>query len=200
MRFGAGEGTTRRTYSPSGLNIQPFSAASARPSLGVVDGTDELRRVGEGGIVAVDLDHREERGERDLGRQEVAELLLDHVADHPLGLGAEDVERVRLDLLVRRRLQREQAHLRPVAVRQHELVVLGDRRERPGRDRDVGPLGVGGHGFTPLEQGVATEGDEDAHESRPQTPKVATMTALIVWSRFSAWSNTIEAATRRPRR
>jgi hypothetical protein len=52
------------------------------------------------GIVRVDLDHRQERGERPLGRQDVAELLLDHVADHPLGLRAEDVERIRLDGLV----------------------------------------------------------------------------------------------------
>ncbi len=29
MRFGRGEGTTRRQWAPSGLTAQPFSAASA---------------------------------------------------------------------------------------------------------------------------------------------------------------------------
>ena len=49
-------------------------------------------------IAGIDLDHREQRGERALERQQVAELLLDHVADHAFGLCAEDVERVRRDL------------------------------------------------------------------------------------------------------
>ena len=51
------------------------------------------------GIAGIDLDHRQERREGPLERQQVAELLLDHVADHPLGLGAEHVERIGLDLV-----------------------------------------------------------------------------------------------------
>ena len=96
----------------------------------VVDRSDELGRVGERRIVRIDLDHREDRGERDLGGQQVAELLLDEIADHSLRLGAEDVQGVRLDLLVGGRLQGEEADLGTVAVRQHELVMLGDRGER----------------------------------------------------------------------
>ena len=102
IRFGSGEATTRRHLSPSGLIAQPFSAASRSASSLLVDRADELGRVGERRVVRVDLDHREDARERLLERQQVAQLLLDHVADHPLGLGAEDVERVGLDLLVRR--------------------------------------------------------------------------------------------------
>ena len=90
--------------------------------------------------MGVDLDHREDRGEGNLRREQVAELLLDEVADHALGLGAQDVERVRVDVLVGRRLEREQADLRAVPVRQDELMLGGEWRERLGRGPDVGPL------------------------------------------------------------
>ena len=77
-----------------------------------VDRPDELRGVLHRRVVGVDLGHREDRGDRLLERHHVAELLLDQVADHPLGLRAEDVEGVRRLLVVRRRLQREQPDLR----------------------------------------------------------------------------------------
>ena len=60
-----------------------------------VDRPDELGRVVERGISRVDLDHRQERGERGVLRHHVAQLLLEHVADHSLRLGSEHVERVR---------------------------------------------------------------------------------------------------------
>src|SRR4029077_17800740 len=60
----------------------------------VVDRPDRLRRVREGRIIRVDLDERQQRGEALLERKLVAELLLDQVADHPLGLRSEKVERV----------------------------------------------------------------------------------------------------------
>ena len=68
IRFGAGDGTTRRRWSPSRLNTQPFSAASASAVGVVVDRPDELGRIGERRVVGVDLDHRQDRGERHLGR------------------------------------------------------------------------------------------------------------------------------------
>ena len=68
------------------------------------------------GIGGIDLDHRQQGRERPLERQEVAELLLDHVADHALGLGAQHVERIGLDLVVSGALQGQQTDLRPVAV------------------------------------------------------------------------------------
>ena len=55
----------------------------------VVDRAHELRRVFECGIRWVDLDHREDRGERDLHGQEIPQFLLEDVADHPLRLRAE---------------------------------------------------------------------------------------------------------------
>src|SRR6185295_1551440 len=66
-----------------------------------VDRSDRLRRVAERGVVALDLDLRQQRREALFERQLVAELLLDQVADHPLGLRAEHVERIRVDFGVR---------------------------------------------------------------------------------------------------
>ena len=62
--------------------------------------------------------------ERHLERQQVAELLLDHVADHAFGLSAEHVQRVSLARLVRGALQRQQPDLRAVAVADDELMLL----------------------------------------------------------------------------
>ena len=70
---------------------------------------------------------------------------------------------IRLDVLVRGGLQREEADLGSVAVRQHELVLLGDGCERPGGDSDVGALDVLGHRLAALQQCVAPEGDQNSH-------------------------------------
>ena len=94
--------------------------------LPVVDRPDRLGGVAERRVVAVHLDHRQQRGERLLGGQQVAEFLLDDVADHRLGLRAEHVERVRRNVVVCRGLQRQQADLRTVAVRDDDLVAGGD--------------------------------------------------------------------------
>ena len=125
-----------------------------------------------------------------LERKQVSELLLDQVADHALGLGAEQVERVRLDLLVGRALEGEQADLRPVAVRDHELVLERERGERLAGSPRVRALVLGRERLASPEQRVPAECDDDAHR---QLPSVATMTALIVCSRFSASSKTSEA-------
>ena len=141
--------------------------------------------------------HRQDRRERRVRRHHVAELLLEDVADHALGLRAEDVERVRLDLRVRRRLQRQQADLRAVAVGEHQLVLLRDGGQRRRGGADVDALVLGGHRLAALEQRVAAQRHHHAHRCpRPgrQSPSVATMTALIVCSRFSAWSKTIECS------
>ena len=75
--------------------VQPLAASEALGGFPVVDRADRLGGVVERGVVAVDLDHRQQGGELLLGRQQVAEFLFDDVADHRLGLGAEHVERVR---------------------------------------------------------------------------------------------------------
>ena len=108
---------------------------------GGVERADRLRRIAERRIVGVDLDHREQRRERLVERQPVAELLLDQVADHPLRLRTEHVERRVGHVLVGRLLEREQPDLRAVPVRDHELVVLGDRREPIAGDAARSPAG-----------------------------------------------------------
>ena len=68
------------------------------------------------------LHHRQYRRERYLERQEIAQLLLDHVSNHALSLSAEHVERKHLVGIISRALQREQSYLRPVAVRNDKLI------------------------------------------------------------------------------
>jgi hypothetical protein len=80
-----------------------------------------------------------------LRRQEAPEFLLDEIADHALGTRVQDVQRVRLRPGVRLGLQRQQAHLRAVAVRDHDAVLGDQRRDRLGRDLDVPALHLGGH-------------------------------------------------------
>src|SRR4051794_24252219 len=123
--------------------------------------------------------------------QRIAELLLEHVADHPLRLGDENVERIGVDGRVGRALQREQADLRAVAVGDDQLVVGRHRGERLARRAGVLTLVLGGQRLPAPQQRVASEGDDDAHA---QLPSVATMTALIVCMRFSASSKTIDAS------
>jgi len=71
---------------------------------------------------AVHLDHGQEGRQGNLEREEVAELLLDHVADHPFRLGAEDVQGIRLVGAVSRPLEGEQTDLWAVAVADHHLM------------------------------------------------------------------------------
>jgi hypothetical protein len=88
---------------------------------------------------------------------EVVELHLEHVADLALGLGVEDVERVRVCLLVRVAHERQQTHLRAVAVRDHELAAQRGTRQDPcgiaRRSRLIGRL----ERLSTPQQGVAAE-------------------------------------------
>ncbi len=95
--------------------------------------------------------------------QQVSQFLLDQVADHPFGLGTQDVERIRRDLVVRGRLQREQPDLRPVAVRDDQLVLLRHGGERLAGRRHVGTLPLHGHRLAPALQRVAPQRDDDPH-------------------------------------
>ena len=98
-----------------------------------------------------------------LERQLVPELLLEDVADHPVGLGPEQVQRVWLDLGVGRALQREQPDLGPVPVRDHELVLERERRERLARGASVDALVLGRQRLPAAEQRVPTKCDDDPH-------------------------------------
>ena len=115
-RDDAPPGVAVRLEDPALLGGQPIGGSL------VVDRADELGRVGERRVVGVDLDHRQDRRERHLERQPVAQLLLEHVADHALGRGPEDVERVGLLFLVGGGLQGEEPDLRAVAVGHDERV------------------------------------------------------------------------------
>ncbi len=132
-----------------------------------VDRADGLGRVAERGVVLVDLDHGQQGSDPLVRWEQVAELLLDEVADHALGLRAEDVQRVGVDLLVRRSLEREQTDLRAVAVRDDQLVVGRQRGKRPACGSHVHTLVLCGQRLTPAEEGVAAQRDDDPHLSRP---------------------------------
>ena len=92
------------------------------------------------GSSRVDEHLRQQRDDVALGEL-VAERLDEQVADHPLALRAEDVERVRRHGLVRLRFEREQPDLRAVAVRDDELVA--SRPARRGRRRPRGRVPSG---------------------------------------------------------
>ena len=97
-------GTGGRDDSPDAVTIGMEAPALALGQtvglLAVVDRPDRLRWPVERRVGGVDLDHGQQRGDRGLGRKQVAELLLDQVADHALGLGVQHIQWVRLDLAV----------------------------------------------------------------------------------------------------
>ena len=64
---------------------------------------------------------------------------------------------------VRRALQREQSHLRSVAVHQDDLVGRRELGQGPRHPRDLVDLRRPVRALATREQGVATEGDDDAH-------------------------------------
>ena len=160
-----------------------------------VDRADELRGVGERVVVGIDLGHGQDGGDRLLEGHEVPELLLDEVVDHALSLGPEDVEGIAgVTVGVARGLEREEADLRSVAVRDDELVGGRDRGEGPAGHFDALALTGDGQRCPVLEQGVSAKGNDHTRRAHQPPANVATMIALIVCMRFSAWSNTIERA------
>ncbi len=129
----------------------------------VIARADELGGVVERRIVGVDLDHGEQRRDRLLEREQVAEFLLDHVADHSLGPRTQNVERIGVSGVVRRGLERQEADLRPVPVREHQLVLECQGRQLLRCHAHVGALGLRGHRVRSLEQGVAAQCHDDPH-------------------------------------
>jgi hypothetical protein len=129
----------------------------------VIDRADELRRIGEGRVVGVDFGHRQQRCQGLVLGEEIAQLLLDQIADHPVGLRPEQVERVGRHTRQSRRLQRKQPDLGAVAVGDDELVIAGQRSEGEGGGVDVRALVLGRRRLAPTQQGIAAEGDDDPH-------------------------------------
>ncbi|CAI8779185.1 NAD-specific glutamate dehydrogenase [Pseudomonas sp. IT-232MI5] len=131
----------------------------------VVDRADRFGRVLEGRILGVDFNLGQQGGKRHFEIEQVAQFLFDDVADHAFGFGTEHVQRVRADGGVGRRLQRQQADLRAIAVGDDQLVAGMDLGDLLGGDADVGALIVSGHRFTTAEQGVTAQSYDDTHNA-----------------------------------
>jgi hypothetical protein len=131
----------------------------------VVDRPDELRRVIERRVR-----HRHQRlvdqcGDLPPG-QGVLQGLQQPVPDHALGLRAQHVKRIgHAQRRIGGALQRQQPDLRPVAVGEHDLVGVRERRERLHRALGVGLLRRRVGPFAALQQGVAAERDHDPHDA-----------------------------------
>ena len=121
---------------PAFLRLQRFCLGFA------VDRADVLGRVAEGRVGGVHLHLGEQDAHLALG-QAVFQRLLEHVADHPLAFGTENVQRVGGDFVVGAVLQRQQPDLRPVAVHQHHAPLLRQPGDGTGREVDVFTLDLG---------------------------------------------------------
>ena len=105
----------------------------------------------EGRILRVDTDlGQKRRQQRPVGKQ-IAEFLLDHIADHPFAFSAEDIERISAVLRPGGGLQGKQADLGAITMGDDNLMARADQLgKRCRRVADVGPLRVGCHELTAL--------------------------------------------------
>ena len=163
MRLGSGEGTTRRNALPSGLNVQPRArgAPPRRPG----------RRSGRIGWWARRTPGRARRPgsssatwPRACPSAACCRALLDEVADHPLRLGVEDVERVGRHLAAAPWSASAQLDLRPAAGGDHQLSAsaTGARASQATRTLARWRLLVSS---SPAQQGVAAERHDGPHGS-----------------------------------
>ena len=160
---GSGEAHDPPVAIPVGRHLP---APLGREPLGLVppvDRTDRLGRPLEGRVVAVHHDLGQQ-GRNGPPAELVGELLLEEVPDHPLGLGAQHVERLGLLAGGRIRLKGQQPDLRTVPVRDDDLMLAGELGDRAHRDRDIAPLRGGVGALAPAQQGVASECRDQAHE------------------------------------
>ncbi|CAI8896061.1 NAD-specific glutamate dehydrogenase [Pseudomonas sp. IT-P260] len=152
----------------------------------LVDRADRFARVLEGRVLGVDFNLGQQGGERHFEVQQVAQFLFDYVADHAFGFGTEHVQRVRGDGGVRRRLQRQQADLRAIAMGDDQLVARMDLGDLLGGDADVGALVVSGHRLATAEQGVTAQSYDDTHNAILSAEKWQT-TRFPCRNRNSMW-------------
>ncbi|MNP09454.1 hypothetical protein D3C76_1015610 [compost metagenome] len=102
--------------------------------------------------------------------------MLDDVADHAFGFSPEDVQRVGFIGLVGLCLQRQQADLRAIAVRDDQFVARMDLGDLLGGDADIGALIVRSHGFATAQQGVTAQCNNDTHDD-----VLLALEAKLVW-------------------
>jgi hypothetical protein len=127
--------------------VQPFSAARRSGFFLRIDRADGLGHALEGRVLRVNLHLGEQGGKRNLDRQQIAQLLLDHVADHAFGFGTEYVQRVGVLGVVGIALQGQQADLRAITVGDYQLVALGDLGDLFAGNPHIVALVFRGHGF-----------------------------------------------------
>lgn len=127
----------------------------------------EFRGSCEGRIVGPYEGVGDERGDPATG-QGVVEGAGQQGADHPLGLGAEQVQRIGgAEGGVGRAFHGEQADLGAVAVSEDDLVLVSQSSQGGGHPVDVRLLDGGVGALAAVEQGVAAEGDDDTHGFSP---------------------------------
>jgi hypothetical protein len=128
-----------------------------------IDGPDEFGWIGKCGVSRINLDHGENSRRRNLSREMVSQFLLNHVADHTLGLGIQHVQGIGFDCRIAGSLESKQADLRPVPVRENELMIGCQGCQCPGCCTDILPLYICRHRLPPFQQGVSTQGDDNSH-------------------------------------
>ena len=119
----------------------PASPGRQAPRLGLrVHRPDRLARAAEGRVCGIHLDLGQQGRTAASGGQTVGQFLLDQVADHAFGFRIQDIQRIGRIRLAGGALLRQQADLWPVAVRDHQFVLTGNRRHGRRGDLHVAAL------------------------------------------------------------
>jgi hypothetical protein len=183
-RAGLGRGHDAAPETPVGRDRPSLAGRCGVGGLtGAIGGADRLARSAEGRIGRVDDDLRED-GDDLAFRKRVAELLSEDVADHPVGLRAEHVERGQD--VARGGLEGEETDLWSVAVGDDQLVIERDRGQRPRSHPRVGaPRRQVGRLAAP-QQRIAPEGGDDPHAASRRTGSAARSAVAAATRRHSA--------------
>lgn len=115
--------------------------------------------------MCVDDDLRQQGDNRAVMIQHIFQRLFDHVANHPVGLGPQQIKGPSVCL------QRQKADLRTVAVGYNQLVPGADNRGQGARGAfDIVALRIRCHRFAPAQHRVSAQGRNDQHSSHPKWP------------------------------
>ena len=163
IRFGAGDGTTRRIRSPSSLERPALSQPGERIRPRRRRRTGPTNLVGSAKAGSTPCPPRSWSGPWRTARRPAGGCRAPaRSGSRSFPRSARPRHRAGRDRpLVGGCLQGEQSDLRAIPVGEHELVAPASGASTCPRRSDVRPLGVCGHGLTPAEQGVAPQGDQD---------------------------------------